>query len=156
MSTSDRPAPSTPLVQTAPAVQAATPAPAAASAESAASARVGWLGVDWRRPPRWLGLLLLPGDVYLTARLTEKHGLAVGVLAAVVYGGLTFMPLFFERVSAWSKAHPVLDSLVLIPLIFLALAYLTPMSLAMCAAITAACGLPWAAVTIAVRRRRHA
>ncbi|MGW4644622.1 hypothetical protein ACWEN6_39360 [Sphaerisporangium sp. NPDC004334] len=111
--------------------------------------------LDGRMPPWWLGLLLVPVDVYLAISLAEKHGLAVGVLAAVVYGALTFVPLFFEEVTAWSRAHPVLDGLVLVPLVFLALAYLTPLSLAMCAAVTAACGLPWPVVVTVLRRRRR-
>ncbi|MFC6085095.1 hypothetical protein [Sphaerisporangium aureirubrum] len=108
-----------------------------------------------RTPPRWFALLLLPVGAYLAVALTEKHSLAVGVLAAVVYGTLALVPLFSVQVRSWSKAHPVLDSLVLIPLIFLALAYLTPLSLPLCAAITAACTLPWLAITAIIRRRRH-
>jgi hypothetical protein len=108
---------------------------------------------EWRTPPRWLALLLLPIAVYLTVSLTEKHGLAVGVLAGVVYGGLALVALFFNQVRAWSKAHPVLDSLVIIPLIFLALAYVTPLPLLMCAAVTAVCGLTWLVIAALIRRR---
>ncbi|WP_248962916.1 hypothetical protein [Sphaerisporangium perillae] len=121
-----------------------TPAPPAPSAQPT---------FDWRRPSVWLGLLLIPIDIYLTIALTEKHGLAVGILAGVVYGSLTLVSLAYNRVVAWSKAHPLLDSLILLPLVFLALAYLTPLSLVMCAVITAACGVPWLALTTFARRR---
>jgi hypothetical protein len=109
---------------------------------------------DWRRPPAWLSLLLIPIAVSMAFFLTEKHGIVIGVLAGLVYGALGIVPLAMNRVSSWSKAHPLLDSLIFLPLLFFALAYLTPLSLILCLVITTAAGVPWLFLAAYTRRRR--
>ncbi|GAA3791402.1 hypothetical protein GCM10022226_07990 [Sphaerisporangium flaviroseum] len=109
---------------------------------------------NWRRPPTWVSLLLFPIAVLLAFAITEKRGIVLGVLAGVVYGSLAVAGLALDRVSAWSKAHPVLDSIIMPPLLFFALAYLTPLSLIICLAITAAAAVPWFVLSTLVRRRR--
>jgi hypothetical protein len=48
-----------------------------------------------------------------------------------------------DRIVSWSQRHPLLDSLIIVPLLFCALAYLTSLSLPVRAAIAAAGPYPW-------------
>ncbi|WP_405143431.1 hypothetical protein OG589_38225 [Sphaerisporangium sp. NBC_01403] len=111
---------------------------------------------DWRRPPAWFGLLIIPVAVLAAFALTEKHGPVLGVLAGIVYASLALVPLALDQVTSWSKAHPFLDSLILLPLLFFALAYLTQLPLIACMWIAAACAVPWLALTTFLRKRRQA
>ena len=105
------------------------------------------------RPPLWFRLL---GVVTLTAAaagLGLERGLAVGIIAAVVYGSIALATFVaWQRTTAWSLQHPVLDSLFIVPLVFLAVAYLSDLSTGGCVAATAVAGALLAGPT-AVRRR---
>ena len=85
-----------------------------------------------------------------------KRGVVVGVVAAVVYGALTLsLLLAWERVAAWSKRHPLLDGLIIVPLLFLAVAYCTKLSIAICVVIALVGGLFLVPLTLLRRRARR-
>ena len=93
------------------------------------------------RPPVWFRLIGCLGLTAATTGLFAKRGVAVGVVAVAVYGLLSFSYLLaWERVRDWSKRHPLLDSLAIVPMLFLALAYCTRLSTVICVLIAAIAG----------------
>ncbi len=107
-------------------------------------------------PPTWfrlLGFLLL---IAVAAGLAVKRGAVVGTVAAVVYGwvGLTTL-LAWQRTTHWSKRHPLLDSLLVVPLLFLAIAYITKLSTGICLLIALLAGLVVVGVSAALRHVRQ-
>ncbi len=105
------------------------------------------------QPPLWFRLLGVVAFTAAAAGLSLKRGAAVGIIAAVVYGSIALANLVaWQRTRAWSKQHPVLDSLLIVPLLFLAIAYLTDLSIGGCVAATALAGALLAGPP-AVRRR---
>jgi hypothetical protein len=106
------------------------------------------------KPPTWVRLGSCLALTAAAAGLFAKRGVAVGTVAVVIYGSLTLSCLLaWERVRDWSKRHPLLDSLIFVPLLFLALAYVTKLSTALCVLIALIAGPP-VAVLAFVRRRR--
>jgi hypothetical protein len=91
----------------------------------------------------------------IAAGLASRRGLLVAAIAAVVYGLMAMCWAFaWERTVAWSKRHPVLDGLVVVPLLFLALAYFTTMSTGLCAVAALLAGGLFVGLAAALRRRR--
>jgi hypothetical protein len=108
------------------------------------------------RPPVWFRLIGCLGLTAAAAGLFAKRGVVVGVVAVVVYGLLSLSYLLaWERVRDWSKRHPLLDSLVIVPLLFLALTYGTRLSTVICVLIAAIAGPLLAAPAYARRRARQ-
>lgn len=106
---------------------------------------------DAHAAPLWRQIAATALPVLMLVALWHKRGAAVGIVAFLFYAGVmigaTFRP---DRVAAWSRRHVVLDALVILPLAFLALAYLTTWSLAACALVAMAAGA--VVVPLAVRR----
>jgi hypothetical protein len=82
-----------------------------------------------------------------------------GVVAVAVYGLLSLSCLLaWERRVAWSKRHPLLDSLLVAPLlsmalVFLALAYTTTVPTVFCLLIALGAGPLLLAPAYLLRRR---
>lgn len=94
-----------------------------------------------RPPSRWQRVAAVVLAVALPLALWDKRGPAVGIVALVVYGSVFLIAAFnHRRMRAWSRRHVALDSLLIVPLIFLMLALVTNLSLALCVAIAAAAG----------------
>ena len=107
------------------------------------------------RPPAWFRLIGFLVLMAVAAGLFAKRGVAVGTAAVIVYGLLTVPVLLrWDQVTAWSKRHPLLDSLVIIPTLFLALAYITRLSIVICVLIALGAGSLLVAFAF-VRRRAH-
>jgi hypothetical protein len=99
------------------------------------------------------GLLAVSTPIWLGG----ERGIAVGLLAAFVYGGLFILGAFnYEAMIAWSAEHPYLDLLWLPPLAFLGLAGLTHWPLGSCAAAAGGAGIAIAALKVMMLRRRPA
>lgn len=94
-------------------------------------------------------------SVILVIALTAKRGWAVGAVAALVCGGMFFAALRWDRLLRWSAKHPVLDSALFGPLLFLALAYITNLPTATCFAIALAGGAAFMGLTAVLRSRRR-
>ncbi len=92
----------------------------------------------------------------LPMALAAKRGWLVGVVAAVVFGALAVGAFRWDRLKSWSAEHPVLDSALFGPLLFLALAYITNLSTLGCVAIAAAGGGAALALGGYLRARRRA
>ncbi len=107
------------------------------------------------QPPAWFRLV---GAVGLTAAalgLVAKRGAAVGIIAGVIYGSIGLATLLaWEQTTAWSKGHPLLDSLIIVPLLFLTVAYITNFSVGMCVVISLLAGLLLVGLSAALRSRR--
>ncbi|WP_138720991.1 hypothetical protein [Nonomuraea basaltis] len=90
------------------------------------------------RAVRWFSRVFLPlGTVVLTLQMIDKRGVAMGVLVALTFGTLAAFAWIPPRVAIrWSSRHPLLDGLLFTPILFCALAYLTPLSLLVCLGIT--------------------
>lgn len=85
----------------------------------------------------------------------DKRGAAVGILAVVVSAAMCLGGAFHHSAAiAWSRRHVVLDALLIVPLTFFGLAYITGLSLVLCAAIALGAGA--VLVPIAVVRRGSA
>jgi hypothetical protein len=84
------------------------------------------------KPPTWfrlIGCLLL---IAVVAGVVVKRGVVVGTVAAVVYGPLGLSQLLaWERTRDWSKRHPVLDNLIVVPLLISFLAGLLLVALSL-------------------------
>jgi hypothetical protein len=89
-----------------------------------------------KEPRPWLKAVAVVLAVGLSIAMGLKRGWAVGLAAGVLYTGmLVGVALARDRFIAWSRRHPVGDSMFLAPLTFFALAYITTLSLAFCAAV---------------------
>jgi hypothetical protein len=98
-------------------------------------------------------LLLVVPAVQVTVELYDRRGFAVAVVGALVWGSIIVSVVRgLGRVSAWSRAHPVADSALVVPLTFVALAYLTRLGLGWCALIAVAL---WLVVVVLGRWRRR-
>jgi hypothetical protein len=92
-----------------------------------------WFDGRSANPPLWLRLLFVPTFGLAAVLVGERRGWAVGVLAAVVYGGIGLLAALAPGgLVRWSKAHPKLDNAFLGPLLFFALAYVTHISIWWC------------------------
>ena len=107
----------------------------------------------YRSPPRWMRVVLVVLAVLLPLALWDERGAAVGVAAFIVYGGLFLVGAFNPKaIDQWGRRHAVLDAALIVPLTFFAVAYLTDVALAVCAAIALAVGAVF--VPFAMWRRR--
>ena len=78
-----------------------------------------------RRPRLWLRLLGVPVAAMVTMSMIDVRGVAMGVVTGLVYGLLAIGMLMWEPMVSWSRRHPFLDTLMIIPVQFLAVAYFT-------------------------------
>lgn len=105
-------------------------------------------------PPMAMRVVLVLLAASLVLAVTFKRGWLIGVVALIVYGwiglGMGIAPKTF---IAWERRHPVLDGMILGPLVFLAAAYITSWSWWVCLLLGIAGVLAGAAQGI--RRGRH-
>jgi hypothetical protein len=91
--------------------------------------------------------------VLLTVGVWDRRGTVAGFVALAVSCIVFAVGAFkHQAVVSWSNAHPILDSALLAPLVFLALASLTDLTLALCAVIGLAA---WLLLLPLVLRRRE-
>ncbi|MFI6324431.1 hypothetical protein ACIBG8_43385 [Nonomuraea sp. NPDC050556] len=84
--------------------------------------------------------------------MSEKRGIVMGVVAAVVWGPLLLPSGMVER---WERRnHPVRSVLLFVPAAFCALALFTQWSLVACLGLALACPILLIPVAQAVTRRR--
>ncbi|MDQ1724760.1 MAG: hypothetical protein QOG52_1788, partial [Frankiaceae bacterium] len=103
----------------------------------------------------WVRVFAVVLATLIAAGLASKRGVLVAAIAAVVYGLMAICWAFArERTVAWSKRHPVLDGLVAVPLLFLALGYITTISTGLCAVAALLAGGLFVGLAAALRRRR--
>ena len=106
-----------------------------------------------RRPlPR--AFLVFAALVLIAASIAvwERRGAAVGVVALLIYGVILATAAGRQDAALrWAQAHPVLDTLLMAPLAFVAAAYATDLSLAACAAVGAGA---WVLLALVTLRRR--
>lgn len=108
------------------------------------------------QPPLWLRLFGVVAFTAAAAALGVRRGVAVGFVAAVVYGFIALpAAVAWERTVAWSKQHPLLDSLVIIPLLSLALAYRAHLSIGLCVVVAVLAGGLLVGLSAVLRRRRR-
>lgn len=108
------------------------------------------------RPPgrtrRGLTVLIGAG---MTVALWERRGPVAGLVALAIYGVAFSVGAFrFEQTRTWARRHPTLDRLLSAPLLFLALAYLSHLSLIACASIAVAATAVLLLAVMRVSRRR--
>lgn len=95
-------------------------------------------GIQWfdrvtANPPMWLRVAYLLVFAFLVVWVIQGRGWAIGLVAALVYGGGGLaMALRPRDVVNWSRNHPELDGALLGPLVFLALAVLTHLAIWWC------------------------
>ncbi|MEU7003791.1 hypothetical protein [Nonomuraea sp. NPDC046570] len=87
----------------------------------------------WSRPPLWLRLLAFPVALLASLAVAGERGLVMGLAAGTLYGLQATSLLIWDRMVAWSDAHPYLDDLVILPILFFTLATFTDMPLLYCA-----------------------
>ncbi|HEX8104762.1 MAG TPA: hypothetical protein VF533_19240 [Solirubrobacteraceae bacterium] len=108
-----------------------------------------------RRPPsrtlRVLGVLSL---AFATVGFWDARGAVVGVVALLTYGAIALALMRPEVVNRWSQMPLVVDTALMIPLGFIAAAYVTDLGLWACAAIGVAAWL-LQLVHVTWRRRRR-
>ncbi|MBO3746801.1 hypothetical protein J5X84_12050 [Streptosporangiaceae bacterium NEAU-GS5] len=109
-----------------------------------------------RRLPLWIRLLGIPLCVAVVWSMTEERGWIMGVVAGVVYVPFAIGMLWWGRMTAWAGEHPVLDSLIQLPVVFVGLALITSMPLWLCAVIGFSLGAALVALSAYVRRLRVA
>lgn len=99
----------------------------------------GWLDSFNRlaaNPPMWVRAFALVLPVVAALGLAAKRGVAIGVVAGLVYALIALpMAVSPQAVAGWSRRHPALDGAILGPLVFLAIAYITPWPLWVCVGI---------------------
>ncbi|MGI9018951.1 MAG: hypothetical protein ACR2HR_17925 [Euzebya sp.] len=89
-----------------------------------------------RPPALWQKFAFVVLAVLLPLGLADRRGWAVGVIAAIVYGGLGIAFTFYRvPLLRFSADHRLLDAAFVGPLLFLAVAYLTPLSILLCLGI---------------------
>ncbi len=107
------------------------------------------------KPPLWLRALLVPLAAAVTWRLAETRGLAMALLTGLVWGGLAVGALAWDRMVAFSRAHPMASLPALFPLTFISISYLAPWSLVTCALVAVAISLPVILASWFLHRRRR-
>ena len=112
---------------------------------------LAWFSDHAARPPSRVRRAL---TLLLTVTVWERRGAVAGLVVLAVYG-LAFAVVVFrhEASLSWSKAHPILDSALVAPLVFLALALLTGLELALCA--LTGLGAWFLLLPLVLRRRRR-
>ena len=105
------------------------------------------------RMPVWGRIALVVVAILMTIEASRMRGIVGGLVAALVYGSMALRSVLDRgRPATWGRRHPVLDSLFFIPLLFLALAYVTDLSSGLCLLIAVAAGIPSAGRAAARRR----
>jgi hypothetical protein len=112
-----------------------------------------WL---WPLRPWWLALVILAliAVVNGTEQGVHLRNAWFAAFAVLFYGGLVAVSTGRrEQLARWSGRHRMLDSLFIVPLVFLALGLLTPLPLWSCVLGGAVAGAVFA--PFAARRRRR-
>ncbi len=92
-----------------------------------------WFNRMATNPPMWMRCAYVPIFAGMAFAVIQRRGWVIGVVAAVVYGGIGLaVAINPTGVVAWSRSHPKTDGAIFGPLLFLALAYLTHLSLWWC------------------------
>jgi len=113
--------------------------------------------VRWWPEPR-LGFRVALAALYLAVAVGmyfTDRGLAVSIAGVVEFcwlGAWALVP--WGQRLAWARRHPVLDSTIVFPSTFVALAVLTHLSIGVCALLTVPFGILLVAVSVLTRRRR--
>jgi hypothetical protein len=103
----------------------------------------------------WQKVALAVLALGLPVAIAAKRGWLIGVVAAAVYGGMAFACILrWDRVQAWSLRHPLVDSAFIVPVLFLALAYITSLSTALCIVISILAGACLVGLGPVTRARR--
>lgn len=108
------------------------------------------------KPPLWLRLYLalILGGMSL-GLLGGRRELVVAVANLLFYACGAVSTLFlWQSTFGWFRIHGFADRLLIIPLLFLALAHTTTIPSVLCLVISLCAGLPFATVTYLVWRRR--
>ena len=106
------------------------------------------------RLPLWLRLMGVPLCVAIVWAMTDERGWVMGIVAGLVYVPLAISMLVWDRFSGWAKAHPLLESLVQLPIVFVALALITAMPLWVCAVVGLTLGALLVGLSAYMRHRR--
>ncbi len=113
-----------------------------------------WFNRLAEHPPWYVRVVAVPIFAGMAFGVAARRGWVVGLVAAVVNGGLGLaMALVPSGVIDWSRRHPRMDGSFFGPLLFLGLAYLTPLPLWVCVAAGIA-GIGFG-VLMGVRRERR-
>lgn len=88
-----------------------------------------------RRPwPWWMRCWVAAACVGMAVVGFVNRGPVVGAVGLVVFGGMALFTAFGRPdLRAWAQRHPVLDGMLLGPILFLAVAYLSSWPLWVCA-----------------------
>lgn len=107
-----------------------------------------------RPPALWQKVLLPVVVVLVTVGLADRRGWGVAIVAVIVYGaiGVAFIS-FHDQLVAFSQDHPVLDASLFAPLLFIALAYMSELSIVLCIVIALAGGAVLMGVKYIQKRR---
>jgi hypothetical protein len=109
-----------------------------------------------KEPPMWQKATTVVLAVAMPVSIGIKRGWPLGLAAGVVYGcGFLGMLFARHRFIAWSTRHPVADAMFVIPLMFFALAYVTNLSLWVCATIAVCTWIALAGLAVWRRRTRR-
>ncbi|GIH99671.1 hypothetical protein [Planobispora takensis] len=107
----------------------------------------------WEKPPVWFRALGIPVALLVTLQMSDERGPLMGAFAGAVYGSLAISLLLWDRFVLWGREHPLLDALGFGPVMFIALAFVTSLSPAVCAAIAAGTTVPFVVLKHLQRRR---
>ena len=117
------------------------------------SRAIRWFNDLAANPPTWMRWGYVLGFALVVFVVTQRRGWVIGAVAAVVYGGIGLaMALSPGGTVSWSKNHHKLDGSLLGPLLFLALALITNLSVWWCllGGVLGAC----VGIALSVRRDR--
>ena len=94
---------------------------------------IRWFNDMASNPPSWMRWAYVPLAALMAFAAMQQRGWLIGIVAAVMFvgGGLT-MALNPGGAISWSRNHPKSDGAILGPLLFLALAVVTSLSLWWC------------------------
>lgn len=107
------------------------------------------------RPPLWLRLSGCLVPLVIAATLAARRGVVAGIAAAVVFGLILLFGLGWGRMRAWSERHPLLDRLIVVPLLVPAVAYLAQLPVVFCVLLALVVGVPVAALGLGRLRTRR-
>ena len=92
------------------------------------SRAIRWFNDLAANPPTWMRWSYVPVFALVVFHVTQRRGWVIGAVAAVVYGGVGLAMLSPGRTASWSKNHHKLNGSLLGPMLFLALAVITNLS----------------------------
>jgi hypothetical protein len=111
-----------------------------------------------RTQPAWYRLVIFAGVVPMIGLGVAHHrGTGLGLVCAACMA-VAFLPgtLSMERTRAWSARHPLLDSLIMLPVFFVSAVYFCRSQSALWCFGMAAIGMTVGAASGLVRRRATA